>query len=78
MAKEEIKDRATELAGQREWAQHSLESATKAYKRVKQMRGADAHKRSWHFKEQMDKAHERLKMIDAELAKIKLEGETDE
>jgi hypothetical protein len=78
MAEDEVKDRAAELVGQREWAQHSLESATTAYKRVRQMRGADAHKRSWHFKEQMDKAEERLKKIDEELATIKLESEGSE
>jgi hypothetical protein len=64
-------DRLSELTRQREWAQKSLDSATVAYKRVRQMRGANAHQRSWHFKEQMEKAQTRLTEIDNEISKLR-------
>jgi multidrug resistance efflux pump len=60
-------DGSAELKKQLESAEQMLANATKAFKRVRQMRGANAHERSWHFKEQMDKTQARIDRINSEL-----------
>lgn len=55
-------------------AEVSLATATKAYKKTRQMRGADAHKRGWYFEDQMKKWSGVIERSKAELAD--LEGPT--
>lgn len=51
-------------------AEASLAAATKGYKKMRQMRGADAHKRAWYFEEQMQKWAAVLERSKAELADL--------
>lgn len=51
-------------------AEASLAVATKGYKKVRQMRGADAHKRAWYFEEQMQKWTAVIERSQAELAEL--------
>lgn len=51
-------------------AEASLAVVTKAYKKVRQMRGADAHKRAWYFEEQMKKWAAVVERSKAELADL--------
>ncbi len=51
-------------------AEASLASSTKGYKKMRQMRGADAHKRVWYFEEQMQKWSAVIEQAKAELAKL--------
>jgi len=58
-------------------AQASLESATKGYKKMRQMRGADAYKRAWYFEEQMKKWTAVVERSQAELAMLEAVGNED-
>lgn len=49
-------------------AEAALAASTKGYKKVRQMRGADAHKRAWYFEEQMQKWGAVIERSKAELA----------
>jgi len=51
-------------------AEASLASSTKGYKKMRQMRGADAHKRVWYFEEQMQKWSAVIDQAKADLAKL--------
>lgn len=51
-------------------AEASLAAATKGYKRMRQMRGAEAHKRAWYFEEQMQKWAAVIERSNAELADL--------
>jgi exonuclease VII small subunit len=73
MATEDEKDLVMELAevvGRRDQAQRSLDAARKAYKRCKQMRGADAHKRGWYFEEQIEKWTGVVSRLDAAIESL--------
>ena len=59
-------------------AEASLAAATKGYKKVRQMRGADAHKRSWYFEEQMQKWAKVIERSKAELAKLEASGQVQD
>ncbi len=58
------------LVSRRASAQQSLEAATSGYKKCRQRRGADAHKRGWYFQEQMQKWSGVVSRLDAEIAKL--------
>lgn len=62
----EIEALKTKLAS----AEASLASATQGYKKMRQMRGAAAHKRVWHFEEQMQKWSSVVELTQAELAAL--------
>lgn len=51
-------------------AEASLAASTKGYKKMRQMRGADAHKRVWYFEEQMQKWSAVIEQVKAELAQL--------
>lgn len=53
-------------------AEASLAASTKGYKKVRQMRGADAHKRGWYFEEQMQKWTAVIERSKSELAALEL------
>jgi len=55
-------------------AEASLAASTKGYKKMRQMRGADAHKRAWYFEEQMQKWTAVMERAKAELAALEGEG----
>lgn len=74
MSDETRAERAAELSAQLESAEKMLANSTKAYRRVRQMRGANAHERSWHFKDQMDKTQARIENIKSELAEVQVEA----
>lgn len=59
-------------------AEMSLAAATKGYKKMRQMRGADAHKRAWHFEEQMQKWTAVIERSKAELATLEAGHSRDE
>ena len=56
-------------------AEASFAAATKGYKKMRQMRGADAHKRAWHFEEQMQKWSNVVDRVRAELERVETTGE---
>ena len=58
-------------------AEESRDAATKAYKKLRQMRGADAHKRAWHYEEQMQKWSAVVERVEAELAAFEGEASDD-
>ena len=51
----DVDGKIADLETSRALALRNLESATKAWKKCRQMRGADAHKRAWYFEEQMNR-----------------------
>lgn len=51
-------------------AEASLTAATKAYKKTRQKRGADAFKRGWYFEDQMKKWTGVIERSKAELADL--------
>lgn len=59
-------------------AEASLAVSTKAYKKMRQMRGADAHKRAWYFEEQMQKWTAVIERSKAELALLEAAEPLDE
>lgn len=58
-------------------AEASLAVSTKAYKKMRQMRGAAAHKRAWYFEEQMQKWTAVIERSKAELAALEAGGPDD-
>jgi hypothetical protein len=70
MSDEDPTDIKARLQREKEWAQNQYDTASKGYKRVRQMRGSNAHERSWALKEQMEKSLARIKRIDDELVKL--------
>ena len=52
-----------------------LDNTTKAYKKCRQMRGADAHKRSWRLKEQMERYQAQVNELDEKIAALQAEKE---
>ena len=59
-------------------AEASLTASTKGYKKVRQMRGADAYKRAWYFEEQMQKWAAVIERSKAELAALEAAVDQDE
>ncbi len=55
-------------------AEASLATATKAYKKTRQMRGSDAHRRAWYFEDQMQKWTAVIERSKAELAALEGDG----
>lgn len=64
--KQKIEELQSKLAS----AEASLAASTKGYKKMRQMRGADAHKRVWYFEEQMQKWTAVIDQVKAELAEL--------
>lgn len=58
-------------------AEASLASSTKGYKKLRQMRGADAHKRAWYFEEQMQKWTAVVERARADLAALEAQPTED-
>lgn len=69
-----IDEQITALRSKITSAESSLAAATKGYKKMRQMRGADAHKRAWYFEEQMQKWTAVIERTKAELAALEAEG----
>jgi hypothetical protein len=66
----DVDDEIAALRAKIRAAEASLAASTKAYKKMRQMRGADAHKRGWYFEEQMQKWTSVIDRSNAELAAL--------
>jgi hypothetical protein len=66
----EAEDEVAALRAKIASAEASLAASTKGYKKMRQMRGADAHKRAWYFEEQMQKWTSVIERSKAELAAL--------
>lgn len=69
---DEIAAALDDIAAQRETRLKDLANATAAYKKCRQMRGADAYKRAWYFEEKMKTHKEELDRLDRERADLEL------
>lgn len=69
-SEDEVTAQLVELANLREIRLKDLATATTAYKKCRQMRGADAHKRAWYFEDKMKKYQEELDRLDREQAEL--------
>jgi hypothetical protein len=63
-------DELEDLHRKRALLQDSLDTSTKAWKKCRQMRGADAFKRAWYFEEQIEKKKAQLAELDAKIDAI--------
>lgn len=70
--KSELDARLAELKDKRVSVERALATSTAAWKKCRQMRGADAYKRAWYFEEQMEKSKTALTAIDEELAALEV------
>ena len=66
-----VEEQIESLEAKRSSKEKMLEAATAAWKKCRQMRGADAHKRAWHYEGEMNKNKELIEKIDEELAGLR-------
>jgi hypothetical protein len=59
-----------DLEQRRESLAHVIASATAAKRKLRQMRGANAHKRVWYYEEQIEKASTRMSEVEAEIQRL--------
>lgn len=48
-----------------------LESTTKSYKKVRQMRGADAHRKAWELEAQLKRYNETIDSLNEQLLQLR-------